>query len=377
MFSEQWTTRLRPGRAVVLLAVLAVGLGLLGASPGASRNADSAEEKVPALLLEGGRRLEFVRAFSSEMVVKPKRSLWNKLVDLVAGPPVYRRMARPYDIALDSLGRIIVTDPGAPAVHILDFEKQKYTLLEGGRGRPFQSPLGVAVDAKDNIYVTDSALGIVFVFDSGGKFKRYIGSQKNGKGHFERPTGIAVDSAANRLYITDTLQHRVHVLDLEGNVLSSFGGRSLEPGKFNYPTEIVARGGELLVVDAMNFRVQTFTRDGAFVRSFGALGERTGTLLRPKGVALDSEGNIYVVDGLLETVQVFNQQGQLLYFFGRGGGRLGEFQLPAGLCIDPRDRIYVADSLNQRIQVFQFTSAARARGLSPAEAHRRAGGSRP
>jgi len=110
---------------LALLAVLAAGLGLLGASPGTPRNADAAQEKVPALLLEGGRRLDFVRAFSSEMEVKPKRSLWNKLVDWVAGPPAYRRMLRPYDIALDSAGRVIVTDPGAPAVHILDFEKQK------------------------------------------------------------------------------------------------------------------------------------------------------------------------------------------------------------------------------------------------------------
>lgn len=394
MFFERQTVRLRFGKVLALLAVLAAGLG---ASSGPSRekaetphrlarfhsarnsvnaNAEVAEGQVPGLLLEGGRRLDFVRAFSSEMEVKPKRSLWNKLVDWVAGPPAYRRMLRPYGIALDSAGRVIVTDPGAPAVHILDFEKQKYFLLEGGKGRPFQSPVGVAVDAKDNIYVTDSALGMVFVFDSSGKFRRYIGTQpsssrtfsqreNNGKGYFERPTGIAVDSAASRLYVTDTLQHRVYVLDLRGNVLRSFGGRGLDPGKFNFPTEIVARGGELLVLDAMNFRVQTFTRDGAFLRSFGALGERTGTLLRPKSLALDSEGNIYVVDALLETVQVFNQQGQLLYFFGRGGGRLGEFQLPAGICIDPRDRIYVADSMNRRIQVFQFTSAARARRGRP------------
>ena len=366
MFFERRTKRLRPGRAVALFAALAAGLGLLGAAPNrASRTTGTAEEKVPVLLLEGGRKLEFVRAFSSEMEVKPKRSLWNKLVDWVAGPPVYRRMARPYDIALDSVGRIIVTDPGAAVVHLLDSEKQKYSLLEGGKGRPFLSPLGVAVDAKDNIYVTDSALGMVFVFDSSGKFKRHIGGQKSGNGHFKRPTGIAVDSAASRLYLTDTLQHRIYVLDLEGNIVTNFGGRGLEPGQFNYPTEIAVRGRELLVVDAMNFRVQTFTPEGVFVRSFGALGERTGALLRPKGLALDSEGNIYVADGLLETVQVFNQQGQLLYFFGRGGGGLGEFQLPAGLSIDPRDRIYVADYLNQRVQVFQFTSAARARGGRP------------
>jgi DNA-binding beta-propeller fold protein YncE len=386
MFFERRIERLRPGtfaplsvnRAVALLAVLAASLTFLGASPGAPGSTASNEEEVPALLLEGGRRLEFVRSFSSEMEVKPKRSLWNKIVDFVAGPPVYRRMARPYDVALDSVGRIIVTDPGAPAVHILDFEKQKYSLLEGGKGQPFRSPLGVAVDAKDNIYVTDSALGIVFVFDSGGKFRRYIGRRKDGAGSFQRPTGIAVDSTANRLYVTDTLQHRVYALDLAGNVVSSFGGRGLEPGRFNFPTEIALRGRELLVVDAMNFRVQTFTREGVYVRSFGALGERTGTLLRPKGLALDSEGNIYVADALLETVQVFNEQGQLLYYFGSRGVRRGEFQLPAGLSIDPRDRIYVADSLNQRVQVFQFTPRRKAEGFtSAARASRSFGRGRP
>ena len=346
------------GSAAALAAVLLMSQGSALAG-GPERKASRAANQVPALILDGGRRLEFVRAVSAETEVRAKRSVWKRIVDLVAGPPEFHRMVRPYGIALDSLGRVIVSDPGVPAVHILDFEKQKYEQLRGGKGQDFRSPMGVAVDAQDNIYVTDSALGIVFVFDSKGKHKSFIGQRVSRAGYFQRPTGIAVDSAAKRLYVADTLGHKVYVLDLTGHVLSSFGERGLRPGQFNFPTEIVARGQELLVVDAMNFRVQTFSRDGGFVRSFGSLGERTGSLFRPKGLALDSEGNIYVADALLETVQVFNEQGRLLYFFGRSGAGLGEFQLPSGLCIDPRNRIYVADSLNQRIQIFQFTSAPR------------------
>jgi DNA-binding beta-propeller fold protein YncE len=202
---------------------------------------------------------------------------------------------------------------------------------------------------------------VVFVFDRGGKLQRLIGSEKNGRGLFARPTGIAVDSAANRLYVTDTARHQILLLDLQGKVLGTFGTRGTQPGQFNFPTELLLHGGELLVVDAMNFRIQTFSRDGAFLRAFGTLGNRTGALLRPKGLALDSEGNIYVADALLETVQVFDREGNLLYFFGHSGGAEGEFQLPAGLFIDPRDRIYVADSLNRRVQVFQFRAAPRAR----------------
>lgn len=353
-------TNWRASRAgAALLAALLLLSQVNALAGGAGRKANNSADQVPALILDGGRRLEFVRAISAETEVRAKRSVWKRIVDLVAGPPEFHRMVRPYGIALDSLGRVIVSDPGVPAVHILDFEKQKYEQLRGGKGQAFRSPMGVAVDAQDNIYVTDSALGIVFVFDSKGRHKSFIGQHQGRAGFFRRPTGIAVDSAAKRLYVADTLGHKVVVLDLTGRVLSSFGERGLRPGQFNFPTEIVARGQELLVVDAMNFRVQTFSRDGGFVRSFGSLGERTGSLFRPKGLALDSEGNIYVADALLETVQVFNEQGRLLYFFGRSGAGLGEFQLPSGLCIDPRNRIYVADSLNQRIQIFQFTSAPR------------------
>ena len=81
------------------------------------------------------------------------------------------------------------------------------------------TPQCVAVDAQDNIYVTDSDAGVIFVFEPSGKFLRAIGSLKGGEGYFKRPTGIAVDSAAQRIYVTDTLRDEVFILDMQGNVL--------------------------------------------------------------------------------------------------------------------------------------------------------------
>ena len=77
-------------------------------------------------------------------------------------------------------------------------------------------------------------------------------------------------------------------------------------------------------------------------------------MFRPKGVAVDSEGDLYVVDGLWGVVQVFNREGELLYYFGQRGTGSGEFQLPAGLFIDRDDRIFVVDSFNRRVQVFHY-----------------------
>ena len=58
---------------------------------------------------------------------------------------------------------------------------------------------------------------MIFVFDAEREIcSRAIGSLKGGEGYFKRPTGIAVDSAAQRIYVTDTLRDKVFVLDMEG-----------------------------------------------------------------------------------------------------------------------------------------------------------------
>jgi DNA-binding beta-propeller fold protein YncE len=310
----------------------------------------------PTLELEGGRKLVYERSFGSEREVKPKRGFWTRVVDVIAGEPEFKRLVRPYSVATDSRGRIIVTDPGAGGIHIFDFVQQKYKFIErrDKSKDAMTAPQCVAVDAQDNIYVTDSESGKVFVFNAGGKYERAIGSLKGGEGYFKRPTGIAVDSAEQRIYVTDTLRDQIFVMDMQGNILQTIGKKGEGDVEFNFPTELKLDGQNLIVVDAMNFRVQVLGRDGAFRYAIGKLGDSSGDLFRPKGIGVDSEGDLYIVEGLWGVVQVFNRQGQLLYYFGGRGTSAGQFQLPAGLFIDRDDRIFVVDSFNRRIEVFRY-----------------------
>ena len=336
-------------------------LSTTGALAGPPKTAPQPTAQVPALALEGGRQLSYERAFSSEREVKRKRGFWTRVLDIVAGAPDYRQMIRPYSVVTDSHGRIIVTDPGLSGIHVFDFEKQQYRFLNRDNNRDrLQSPQCVAVDAHDNIYVTDSETGKILVWDANLKYSRAIGSLRGGEGYFKRPTGIAIDSAAQRIYVSDTTRHKVFILDLQGNVLQTIGRNGSASGEFNFPTELRLHGNELLVVDAMNFRVQAFDRSGQFLYALGSAGEMSGTMYRPKGVGVDSEGSVYVVDGIFDTVQAFNRKGELLFYFGKTGTGPSEFQLPTGLYIDRNDRIYVVDSFNHRVEVFKYSAGSKA-----------------
>lgn len=347
-----------------LLAGCACGFLL---STSAFANKDKKKEpttfQIPDLLMDGGRKLSFERMFSNEHEVKPKRGFWTKVVDVVIGAPDYHIMVRPYSVATDSKGRIIVTDPGAHGVHIFDFDKQKYKFLsriDTGKN-PLIAPQCVAVDGQDKIYVTDSESGKIFIFEPSGKFERTIGSLKYGEGYFKRPTGIAVDSAAQRIYVTDTLRHQIFVVDMQGSVLKKIGKPGTGNLEFNYPTELRLNGDEMAVVDSMNFRVQVLSKDGEFRYAIGKIGDEVGAMFRPKGVAYDSEGHLYVVDGMWSVVQVFDREAHLLYYFGQLGINPGTFQLPTGLSIDAEDRIFVADSFNRRVQAYRYYGIGKAR----------------
>jgi len=339
---------------------------LLGPLPGRPAPPDSKARTVtvPVLLLDGGRKLVFDGSLSSEKDLHAKRGLFKKMLDVVVGAPNVHFMVRPFSVVTDSRGRIIVTDPGANGVHIFDLKEQKYKFItrKEKSKEAMTTPQCVAVDAQDNIYVTDSDVGKIFVFEPNGKFSRAIGSLKHGEGYFKHPTGIAVDSAAQRIYVSDTWRNEIFMMDLQGNILQKIGKSGAEPGEFNFPTDLRLDGANLLVLDAMNFRVQALDRSGGFQYAIGSLGDGQGEMFRPKGLGFDSEGHLYTAEGVSGIVKVFDRRGQLLYYFGKRGTGFGEFQLPTGLFIDREDRVYVVDSYNHRVQRFLYFAQGRQAG---------------
>ena len=295
-------------------------------------------------------RIQYIRSISGPSDIGIKKSWFRKTMDAIFGKDEATEMLlRPYGVFAGS-ERIYVTDPGNRLVYVFDMKEKNYLEIRKADKEEFKSPIGVAADKNGEIYLSDSLLKRVFIFDKEGKYLRETGSDNL----FIRPAGIAIDE--ERLYVVDTHGHKILAFSKrEGSFLFSFGKNGRGNGEFNYPTNIFAGKDKFLyITDSMNFRVQIFDTAGNFISAFGKHGDGSGDFSKPKGVAVDSEGNIYVADAQFDSVQIFDKDGRLLLAFGNTGRGKGQMVLPAGVYIDKQDKIYVADSYNNRIQIFQY-----------------------
>ena len=258
---------------------------------------------------------------------------------------------KPYGVTTDSSGRVYVTDTGLGAVMVFDPRERSVKML--GKEGPVRlvTPIGLAVDEKGRLFVSDVDLDQVFCFDLGEKVVLALGRKEGMK----NPTGLAIDKARHRLYVADSHQHKILIYSTDGVFLESWGSRGPDGMQFNFPTNVtVDAAGNVYVVDTGNFRVQVVTPEGVLQSSFGEAGNALGNFHRPKGIGVDSEGHIYVADAAFNNFQIFDPAGELLLYVGATGRDPGAFWLPAGVHIDEQDRIFVVDQINRRVQVFQY-----------------------
>ena len=165
--------------------------------------------------------------------------------------------------------------------------------------------------------------------------------------------GIAVD-AKDRVYLFNRGDHPVVVLQRNGEFLSSWGqGIFLNPhGASIGPDQC------LYLTDNFDHTVRKFTLGGKFLSQIGTPGVSSGFMsgkpfCKCTHSAVGPSGNIFVSDGYHNAcIHKFDPDGKYLKSWGAPGTGPGEFNLPHNICCDPDGWIYVADRENSRVQVF-------------------------
>src|SRR6266513_105883 len=157
-------------------------------------------------------------------------------------------------------GLIIYKVPDTPPPTLTALPEGVTNMFEGGRGAgkgQFDSPTGIAVDTKGNILVADTNNGRIEKFSPNGTFLSTLGTDRIGHGQLVEPNGIAIDYAGN-IYVAEVgSNHRVQKLSPDGTFIAEWKG----PDVGFYGPRRIAIGSDdsIYVVDQGRTRIEKFT----------------------------------------------------------------------------------------------------------------------
>jgi sugar lactone lactonase YvrE len=320
-------------------------------------------------------RLKYLDYFSAQkpdpVKEKPqqKKSWMDRMAGITpddaakrAGTKSRFQLGTPYGLAVDSKGMLYVADTKVGAVFVFNPESRDVNLIKHGVDAKFGHIFGLVIDDGDRLFVSDGQYGHVLVFNANHKLEGQFGD-----GVMSDPAGLAIDEENRFLYVANTGSDQVLVYDADTlKLLRRIGtpGKNHtlnSPGDFSAPTNVaVDKDGNLFVTDTLNDRVEVFDADGGFIRAFGKNGDGPGEFARPKGIAVDCDGHVWVVDSMMNRLQVFTPEGHLRLIMGGFGMLPGQFQAVAGITIDKMNRVFTSEQFMGRVQMFRYVTEAEA-----------------
>ena len=377
---------------VIRLICLMLGMALLTPVSGFAdkKKKDADTKKIPVIDYSNivwpnppaVARIRFQSWYAAEKISQveagtdTKKAKW---MDRLAGTQTQQesgrvlwQLAQPYGMAIDSKNNLYIADSKVGAIFIFNTETRDMDMIKNKTHAHFVRIIGLAMDDGDRLFVSDPGLRHVMVFDSSHKAVDVITDG------MVDPSMLAIDKENRLLYVSDIELDQVLVYDADSlKLLRKIGttGHKHElttPGDFAKPTGLaIDQDSNLYVCDTLNDRIEIFDADGKFIKTFGKAGDGPGYFARPKGVAIDSDGHIWVADGQQDRVQVFNQEFRLLITFGGHGMLPGQFQGLASITIDKDNRVFTSEIFPGRVQQFRYVTDAEAEKINKEKEEKR------
>ena len=220
------------------------------------------------------------------------------------------------------------------------------------RGDQLHAPVGIAVNTTGKIAITDCGRHCVYIFDKEGNCLRKIGSQGENAGQFNYPMGVKYLND-NEILIADQGNNRIQQINVQtGTAVKSFGKKGKGKGEFSCPIDVcLDEQHRIVVTEWGNHRIQVITQEGETITMFGHSGPEK--LDYPKS-CIPYKNMFLVADGGNNCIKVFDQSGTFLYKFGKQGNQDGELRLPLFMLLNSSNNLLVCDCGNERVQQFSL-----------------------
>jgi DNA-binding beta-propeller fold protein YncE len=175
--------------------------------------------------------------------------------------------------------------------------------------------------------------------------------------------GVDVDSQDN-VYVFTRYQPRVIVYSRDGAFLRSWGEELFTPRPHGLT---VGPDDRVYCVDEGSHCIYQFSPTGERLMTIGTPGMASDTgydgslksirggppFNKPTNLAVAPNGELYVSDGYGNCkVHRFSDTGELIQSWGESGAGPGQFHLPHGIGVAADGRVFVADRENDRVQIF-------------------------
>ncbi|MFN7921218.1 MAG: hypothetical protein U0Q16_14050 [Bryobacteraceae bacterium] len=251
------------------------------------------------------------------------------------GPATEASLNSPYGLAVDAKGNLYIADLGNGRVRRVSPDGVIRTVA----AEPLKSPRNVVAVPDGSLYISDYELHRVFRLSADGKLAPISLA-------VQYPAGLARDREGN-LYVADSGNRRVWRVTAEGRVAVLAGAFDSPIGT---PTGVaVDRDGSLYILDADASKVMRREENGQFSTRMEAAGLRD--------IALDALGNLYAGGGN-RVVRATSTGPPATAAGGNTPGEVREREdalqtrltTPIGIALDAGGNLYIAEQRAKRVR---------------------------
>jgi sugar lactone lactonase YvrE len=302
-------------------------------------------------------------------------------------------LSGPQGVAEDTKGNIYFADFNNNRIRKIDGSTQIISTVAGNGVAGYAgdgtvatlaevTPLSVATDTSDNIYIPENSNRIRKINAGTGNISTIAGTGTAafaGDGgpalsaELAHPVAIILDNTGN-IFISDENNDRVRKISATTQNISTLAGDYLSYGGdggvatsavFNLPEDVAFdRSGNLYISDAHDYRIRkislatniitTVAGNGAAGYTKDSLPADSSALNFPEGVVTDSLGNVFFCDLDNYRIREIKTTDNKLYNFAGNGSSSGSFQNntpaaqaylsnPQGIAMDTAGNVFVAD----------------------------------
>ena len=301
----------------------------------------------------------------------------------------------PNGIAIDSAGNLHIADTGNQRIRTIRNSPagavasgQGVISTSAGTGTigfgdesapaitsPLASPMAVAVDSVDNIYISDNSSGRYRRFRLNGVLQTVAGlslADPLGDGGpatqaaLANPGGLYRDATGNLLITDGSRLRQVSPDGLISSIVGKLASAPVNSVRDSAGTLYILDGGTLkkIATDGTSTTILGFA--GATLDEGPAAKVNIGS---PESLAIDAQDNIYI--GSFRAVRKLTPDGTVTLVAGgssntstmaSGDARSATFYVVLGLAVDTNGNLFIADTINARIlkvtPAGQFTTVA-------------------